>query len=575
MGRISLLSPAVISGIAAGEVIDRPATIIKELVENALDADATRIEIELEQAGLKKISIQDDGRGMDALDLALATTRHATSKIAQLKDLDGLNTFGFRGEALASIAAVAQLTLISRTAALPHGYKLVSQPNQPAVSVTTPQLEPIAAPLGTTIVVEDVFAHLPARLKFMKNPATELRHVLHVVTQAALMHPKVRFQLTHHHKPLLTLSPHANWQERVSAVLGQSTTRALVPLHYQEVPIQLTGFISPPGASRRQHGQQYVFVNRRPVFIAGLPQRFKAAYGRLLAAAAEPLFVLHLELPPHLVDINVHPRKEEARFTEQSQILGLVERALQHVFAQFELQPIPPDQEDREYALPQPTSPRSLPASDVTSQWIKENQPLWQLTANDSNQPGPVLQLHHTYLVTTTPTGLVLVDQHAAHERLIFDQLKQLYRQANTTRHTLAAPVVIEVSANEAALLLENITTLSKIGIELEQFGQTSFSLTTLPELLKDRNPEKLLLELVDELKTGHQVTQVDSLAERTLAYLSCRQAVKAGDYLTPEQRQELLRLLAEHPEKMTCPHGRPVAIVLTKTELEKRFGRR
>jgi DNA mismatch repair protein MutL len=573
-----------VAGIAAGEVIDRPATVIKELIENSLDAGATDIEIELEQAGLKKLLVRDNGIGMDQTDLQLAPQRHATSKLVELPDLQSLRTFGFRGEALASIAAVAELTIQSRPANQTNGWQVSWQPG----TDTPSELQPVPMAPGTTIIVQDLFAQLPARLKFMKNPATELRHILQMVSQAALMHPQVRFQVTHQRKQLQVVPAPQQWEDRVATVLGSTTSRHLWPVNQDYHTLKITGFIGQPGSNRKHHGQQFVFINRRPVHSSAITTRIKQAYGRLLAAAADPVFLLHLELHPQLVDVNVHPRKEEVRFMDTAQVLNLVEDAIAMSLAAL-AETMPTAQ----LLAPQPNMPAlplsasAPPASRLTTQWLKTHRPEWRLTGDtgptetNPEMPAPdtatteILQLDNTYLIMTMETGLLLIDQHAAHESIIFDQLQQLYQhQTPPAPVTLSPAQVIELGLPEALVLTEQLETLRGIGLELEPFGPSSFKIISLPGQWADRQPTTLVLELLDELKTGRPVPNVDDWGERTLAYLACRQAVKAGDYLTPEQRLELVTAVAEHPDQWTCPHGRPVASFIPTNEVAKRFGR-
>jgi DNA mismatch repair protein MutL len=572
MPRIHALPRSVINIIAAGEVVERPAVVVKELMENALDAGATQLTIRLEKSGLKKITISDNGHGMDVPDLKLSILRHTTSKIADAPDLEKIATFGFRGEALASIASVARLSMASRPLHSPSGYQITVENGQ-IIEET-----PVGMPPGTVVTVEDLFATVPARLKFLKSAQTELRLSISAVLQAALAHPEVTFQLYHHDKVVLSLPAEQSPLERTAQLL-QQPTHQLLPLHFNHTFFTAEGFLGTPQLARRSKTHQFLFINRRPVSHTPLTKLVKELYGSLLDPRSEPLFVIHLHLPARLLDVNIHPRKEAVAFMDEAQILELVERAVRHTL----------ENQDLTYEVDRTVSvgpwqlrdsapqPLDRTASGSTAQALKHVVKPWQVGQVEVSEQPYILQVHNTYLMTQTPTGFLMIDQHAAHERILFEQFKQaLASQAETPEViSLEVPALIAVSAPESELLDSHLALFHQLGLNLEPFGQHTFRLTTLPALLQDRHPTKLIREILDDLVEGKPVKGVDSIAERTLAYLACRSAIKAGDPLTQAERQQLLTKLAETTPNTTCPHGRPITITFELKDLEKIFKRR
>jgi DNA mismatch repair protein MutL len=559
MSKIKPLSDSVIAAIAAGEVAERPAIIVKELVENAIDAGATEITISLMNAGLDRIVVTDNGSGMDEADLAAAVQRHTTSKIISVDDLSTVTSFGFRGEALASIGSASHLLIQSKPEAAEVGFQIVIDNSQVI------EVQPIGMPTGTTVIVEHLFEALPARRKFLKQPATELKQIIESISATALSHPSVSFQLLNNQKVLLNLPAHQSPIERIQELLGSDISSRLIPLNFDHTYFNVSGFVGQPQLARRSHQQQFIFVNQRHVTHPSLARIIKDTFGSLLEPKAEPLFVLQLSLPHPLVDVNVHPRKETIKFMDESQVLELVKRAVSQALNHQDL--------TYTYAPESPSLVRDKTASYITSKVLKKAVDAWQLNQESSNE---IIQIHNTYLLTQTDQGLLMIDQHAAHERILYEQFLagfNIEQQTNSST-PLKSPITIELSLVDSQVLSNNLATIRQLGFEIDEFGHNSFKVSALPQLLADHDVHQLIIELIDDLHQGKPVTGLDSLAERTLAYLACRSAIKAGDYLTPNQRTELIKKLAETDSNFTCPHGRPVSVTVNLKDFEKIFKR-
>ncbi len=556
---IKPLSDYVIAAIAAGEVAERPAVIVKELIENAIDAEASEITISLTGAGLERIVITDNGSGMSADDLPVAIQRHTTSKITSVDDLEKVSSFGFRGEALASVGSVARLTIQTKQATAKMGYQLVVENGQ------IQQLEPLGIPNGTTVIVENLFESLPARRKFLKQPATELKQIVETVTATALSQPAVSFHLLNNQKTLLQLSPNQTLHERIQALFGQDISQRSIPLDFQHTYFTVAGFIGQPQLARRSHQHQFLFVNQRFVTHPNIARIIKDSFGSLLEPKAEPLFILQLTLPQPLVDVNVHPRKETVKFLDENQVQEVVKKAVSQALNSQDL--------TYSYASESPAFVRDKTASYTTSTILKKAVNAWQLNQESSHE---IIQVHNTYLLTQTDQGLLMIDQHAAHERILYEQFLAGFSTEQQAHHStpLKTPITIELSLIDNQIVIDNLETIRQIGFEIDEFGHHSFKVSALPRLLADRDVKQLLTELIDDMHQGKAVTGLDSLAERTLAYLACRSAIKAGDYLTPNQRAELLKKLAETDSNFTCPHGRPVSVTVNLKDFEKIFKR-
>ncbi len=599
MAKIHILSEEVANQIAAGEVVERPASVVKELLDNALDAGAKQVKVEAENGGIKKLVVMDDGEGMDKEDLEKCYLRHGTSKIATSDDLWRIQTLGFRGEALSSITAVSKLTIRTRTKAQSSGLELVVEGSKRR------SLKPVGMPVGTTVMVEDLFAQVPARRKFLKTTTTELRHITEMVIDHALGFPDVGWQLKHQGR--LTLNyPKTDSQElRVKQVLGEAIYGQLIPIHFDHPHLQISGLISKPQISHETKYKQYLLVNHRRVTDRGMVKAVKDAYGNLLPPKVYPVFVLYLNLPFEMVDVNVHPRKEEVKFVNGNFIYNSVRRAVSHALEKADLTfeyttQIKTDEADQEISgnlsRSFPSSPTRFDSArragrfdqlpplptQAQKQFTYDFQAQAALEVAEeilpyelATQAHPIIQIHNLYLVTQTDKGLLIVDQHAAHERILYDQLVAEFKakKKSTEKQSLLIPAKIDLPADDRLVMEEQLPLFSQIGFDLE-IQKRQLMVQAVPALLTGKNITKILSELIEDLKNEELLREVDDQSQRMLTFLACRSAVKAGDRLTAQEAQEIVNVVKDTKTQYTCPHGRPVKVEMSLQELEKMFKR-
>ncbi len=569
MPKIHQLSPSLIAQIAAGEVVDRPASIIKELVENAIDAQATEIAVELIESGLDTIRVIDNGVGMDETDLGLCFLPHTTSKLNESNQLSGITTLGFRGEALASLAAVSQLTISTKPTNDISGYQLTITHGNPS------EIQPLGLPNGTEVEVTQLFAQLPARHKFLKSPATELKQILKMMSQFVLAYPEIAFNLKNNQKLILDAPHYQTFLDRLENIVGTEFRQNSLPVTTTNETYQLAGFISPPSLSRESNLHHYFFINHRPVQPSFILPLIKQVYGGLLEPASQPLFVLNLTLPEHFVDVNVHPQKTQVALADQSTVFQFVQTTLEQVLHQYDLtfqsQLRLKDKNNFSYTA---DLNRDKKTHQPLHQALKSVVKAWETTHSRSQTE--VLQLHDLYLVTQTDQGMLIVDQHAAHERILYEQfLAEFQHQNQQSSQFLPKPVLLSFAVTDAELLTEHLSLFADMGIIIEPFGKAQFSVTHLPPRVEADRVKDLLTEWLDDIANETTLRSVDTLTKKTLSFLACRTAIKQGDALSQEERQNLLKKLAETHHNETCPHGRPTQFILTKKELEKLFHRR
>jgi DNA mismatch repair protein MutL len=592
--KIRRLEPHLINQIAAGEVIERPASAVKELVENALDAGSTTITVHLREGGRSLIAVTDNGLGMSREDLELAVERHATSKLPS-SDLFNIQTLGFRGEALPSIGSVSRLHLTSRGQGSEDAWLLKVEGGERKPSI------PTSHPQGTHIEVKDLFYATPARLKFLKSPSTELSHAVELLNRLAMSHPQVAFKLMADQRVVFDYKSCECLQDRLTQVMGADFTQNALPLEMARGDIHLKGFISLPTLNRANATHQYLFVNGRPVKDKLLHGAIRAAYQNFLASDRYPLLALFLTVPGEEVDVNVHPAKTEVRFRDSGLIRGTMVSALKQALAgashktattistqaiqAFRPEPlrqpsltgyIPP-------ALPQGpqrsfASPRSVPSPN-----LNDYQPP-QHTQDCLNEDSSSLldipplglakaQLHGTYIIAQTEEGMVIVDQHAAHERLVYERLKA--ELGHIKRQPLLIPEVVELNEPELDQLKAIQHDLLALGLVVEPFGDKSLLVREIPALLGEMNIQGLIKDLADEMKElGNPLSLKERLAE-ILATSACHNSVRAGRKLSLEEMDALLRQMEQTPHSGQCNHGRPTYVELKRADMEKLFGRR
>ncbi len=572
---IRILSDEIASQIAAGEVVERPASVVKELVENALDAGATHIRVLVEDAGKRLIEVADNGNGIPAEELPLAVARHATSKLESAQDLFRIATLGFRGEALASIASVSRLTLTSRPRAAESGHTL-----QVDAGVAGP-LRPVGAPAGTVVRVENLFYNVPARLKFLKADRTERRHILDLLTRYALAYPQVRFHLQQEGRAALQSSGNGDRREALAHLFGPAEARQMIEVVAQYDDLEITGFVSPPGLTRSNRSGLLFFVNGRPVRDAALTSALLRAYHTLLMVGRYPLAALFLKIPPQQVDVNVHPAKAEVRFRDKDAIFRGVGRAVHTALLAHTPVPDLPSL-GGEARLDAPAARLStLWGAAVTTEASASSSA--DARADGFAQPPlpavtvPLLrlvgQLAGTYLVAEGPDGLYLVDQHAAHERVLFERF-MAQRGEGIPAQQLMEPVVVELPPAAAEVLSEQLPTLSQLGFDVEAFGRGAFLLRAIPAMFQGMDPQAALRVLVEDFEED-ETPLAEEVEARIIARVCKRAAVKGGQILSPDEQQALLRDLEACQSPRTCPHGRPTMIHLSVDMLERQFGRR
>ncbi len=553
---IRVLPPEVAARIAAGEVVERPASVVKELIENALDAGATVIDVEIRDGGLSLIRVADNGVGIPRDEVPLAFERFATSKIRRAEDLAAVRTFGFRGEALTAIAAVAEVDLLTRCREEVEGTRARVVPGQP------PEIMPAASPPGTQVTVRNLFATVPARRKFLKSPLREADLVHQVVVRYALVFPNVAFRLTVNGRIVLSL-PKADPVQRIGQVLGREVADSLLEIQWEAADLRVHGWISTPQISRGSRDRQFFTVNRRPVRSGLLAVILERPYAGRLPAGRKPIAVVDISVDPRFVDVNVHPRKAEVRLAQERSVYWALARAVEEALEPF---PVVSLAEDTQW-------PFSISEERVQASVDEVGEGTGMYAAT----PRALAQLHNAYILAQDEQGLLLVDQHAAHEQVLFERI-----WAASEPRPLSPPVLIHLAPRDADTLAELVPLLREVGMDLEPFGAHAFALRSLPSALLEADPglsrperaRSLVDALMEEAHTYARLSP-ESLRERLAAKMACFAAMKAGDVLNKEQQQALLDALWKAWSPATCPHGRPAFISFSLEELERRFQRR
>ena len=545
MSVIHILPPQVAASIAAGEVVERPASVVKELVENALDAGAAAISVEVASGGLGLVRVSDNGCGMSRADAPLALERFSTSKIRTLADLSTIRTLGFRGEALAAIAAVAHLTILTRTAGELEGTRVSTRDGQVMA-------EPAASPAGCSVAVSDLFYNTPARRKFLKSVLREAELCQETIARYALAYPEVAFKLTVDGRERM-VAPPATPLERLGLALGREAAAEMLPIAWEAGELRVHGHVSSPAVGRSRRDGQYFFLNRRPIRSGLLAVMLERPYAGRLPLGRSPLAVVYLDLDPALVDINIHPRKAEVRFAQERAVYQALSQAVSAALTPFPVQEtwgVPG------WPFPEtPTAPVALADGGI---------------ANEVAQKAEALgQVRNTYIVARAFDELIVVDQHAAHEAVLTERLLAGEEQVRPS-----PPARLDLTPGEAELLAGHLGALADLGLEVEPFGASSFLLRALPASLAGQDIPILLAGLVAEMAAGRDLDP-DALREKLASKAACHAAVKAGDRLSADQQQALLNELLAAWSPATCPHGRPALFRLTVEEIERRFLRR
>lgn len=595
---VRFLDPTLINQIAAGEVIERPASAIKELVENAIDAGSTQIDTIVRDGGRTLISITDNGQGMSQEDLMLAVERHATSKIPD-SDLFNIQTLGFRGEALPSIGAVSRLTLTTRTAHSDTAWRLTVEGG------TKGELAPTSFGFGTRVEVRDLFYATPARLKFLKSPSTELSHTVDILNRMALAHPTVTFSLTDGDRQVLSYGPESN---RLSAVLGNDFLENACPVFLEREGLKLTGHISIPTYNRSNTTNQYLFVNGRPVKDKILSAAVRVAYQDFLSSNRHPVLALFLEIDPTEVDINVHPAKAEVRFRDAGLVRGVLISALKNALQEAAHRTSTTITQEAIVTFQRPStipSPSSLgkiysgystnrPATASSPRFafstplapdLAETLALYQAPTVMPSVESPSsedfllgtarAQIHQTYILAETPDSLVIVDQHAAHERLVYEKMKTEQAANGIKRQALLLPEVVDLPDEPLKALLSRQADLAQLGLIMEPFGGSAILVREVPALLVNADWKQMIQDLAAEIQEMDTTLSLAEQLNEILGTLACHNSVRAGRQLSIDEMNALLRQMEATPYSGQCNHGRPTYVKLQRQDIEKLFGRR
>ena len=579
MDQIKRLPPELANQIAAGEVVERPASAVKELVENALDAGARRIAVAIEFGGKRLIRVEDDGIGMSVEDAALALERHATSKLETLEDLGAIATLGFRGEALPSIASVSRLTLRTRPRGLSTGTEITVDSG---VTTATGQ---VGMPEGTAIEVVDLFHNVPARRKFLKSDAAEAAQVTRVVTQLSMGYPDVGFSLTSRGRQVLQCPPVETLQERFFQLHGDRPD--LVEVRKEAAGVRVSGYAAALVDQGPSRGPQTVLVNRRVVRDRTITHAIHEAYRQAALKPRTPEVHLFIELPADRVDVNVHPMKAEVRFFDQSLVHELLRRALADALGQpssasFRSQPAPAvTAEPVLRSIPGIVSSASVPSrwsagaeASVARQPDAGSSGVSWAPADERSPLIPLGQFRDTFIVAIDNDGIVIIDQHVAHERVLFEQVMTRLTEGALEAQRLLTPIVLDLQPAQRGGLAARATDLQRLAFEIDAFGGDSVQVTAVPALLDRQESERAVRALASDLERLDAGTGVDEVLRRLAATTACHAAVKAHDRLTPEKMQYILAELRRTEYSTVCPHGRPIALRLTREEIERSFQR-
>jgi DNA mismatch repair protein MutL len=599
MSIIKILPDNLVNQIAAGEVVERPASVVKELIENSLDAGATSVEVEVKDGGKSFIKIFDDGKGMSKEDLELAVQRHATSKITDEKDLWKIKTMGFRGEALASISSVSKMTIKSAKEGDVSGYQLEIDGGD------IKSISEAAMNRGTQIEIHDLFFNTPARKKYLKRDSTELSHITSVLNKVALANPGIALKLVHNNKVVFDFPKSSDLISRIADSFGSTTAEAMIPVFYGSSVFQIDGYIGKPLLSRSTAQHQYFFVNGRPIQNFLFAARIKDAYKTMLMEHKKPIFVINITIDPSLIDVNVHPRKIEVKFEDQQAMVKAVYGCVKVALEKANL--IPKGfSESRNYTADRfpVAEPRSANSnsqgfnmggnfsgsfgsgnSEQLDRVVRQTLVQDSFNLEDRTPAGieedrggkikSITQISNSYIVAENDEGLILIDQHAAHEKVRYEELMDQYENQEKSVQALLTPMNIEFSAEEIPLVEDSKEILKSLGFEIEPFGGNTYVIYAVPSCLVSEDIDDVIKGVLDDVKQGRMASNVQGKVEEVLTYMSCRTAIKFGQSLSLVEMQSLVEQLDTLKRPFTCPHGRPTMISLTLGELEKMFGRK
>jgi len=576
MPRIKILPETLSNKIAAGEVVERPASVVKELVENAIDAKSTEVTVEVNKGGRALIRVSDNGVGMDRDDALLAIERHATSKIGDEKDLFSIATLGFRGEALPSIASVSDMEIVTSVESAPVGTRIVVKGG------TIKKVSEAGAPTGTMISVYRLFSNTPARRKYLKTEQTEMGHISDTVTRLALAWPGIRFKFFHNARTVANWGPTADSMKRATDVLGANVEDGLYEVDYSEGNVGVHGFVASPDITRTTSRGLYVYVNGRFVRDKVLHHAIMEGYAGRLMKGNFPMAVLFVTLPFDQVDVNVHPTKNVVRFQAPSQVHSTISKGISKTLVAMDrpawgmAPPSRPVEKYYTYPLSPPHSdisePRAVPLPKDVRPSAPAPQPLWQERPFSSLRV--VGQLHNTYILCESEDGLVLIDQHAAHERVVFEALKAAYGGSDMARQGMLIPERLELSHREADILDGLLKELGQMGVEIEPFGGRTYLIRSVPEILAGKPVTPLVMEVIEKVEEIGLASGLHGAVDESLIIMACHGAIRANERLSKEEMKTLLGQLDSLENATHCPHGRPTLLRQSLRQIEKDFRR-
>ena len=574
MGTIQVLDDHTINQIAAGEVIERPASVVKELVENSLDAGAKNIRIRVEEGGTSLIIVQDDGCGMDREDASLAFKKHSTSKIRSFDDLSAVNTSGFRGEALPSIASVSRLRITTAEKGSKVGTRITIEGNEGL------KVEDHAAPQGTTIEVADLFFNTPARSKHLKRVSTELKHIVKAVTIEAIRRPDVGFNLVHGERKLID-APSSDLKTRIGVLLGRDAAKELIEIEGEGNGLKVHGYLTGPAVSRKTMLSIYLHINGRPVQARNICYSIRGAYGSLLHEGHFPIGALFLEIPSQDVDVNVHPAKTIVRIAQEERVNQELRRILKDILAEQALIShvnLDDTRTDSIFGTPLGGVASKNRAAQVSN--IDSLQKEFEIGFQDdenikTNMPTmrPLSLIENKYIVAMGIEGLYIIDFHAAHERVMYERLKDQARFSRIGKQELLKPISLELSKSEATAFEPMLPQITDMGFDAEKFGPSSFMIRSVPALLAGSEPERIR-EAIDDVVESGSMKSAEERHQYMMYTVACHSALRAGDKLTMAQMEFVIREMESIPNPYACVHGRPTVMTITPAELDKKFKR-
>lgn len=579
--KIQILPEHISQTIAAGEVVERPASIVKELMENAMDAGASEITVELISGGLQLIRVLDNGEGIDPEEVPVALQRYATSKIRKAEDLYAIDTLGFRGEALPSIAAVSQMTIKTRVPHSLSGVRMLCEGGE------IKSFSEVGCPVGTEVEAQNIFFNIPVKRKFLKSIQTELRYSLNHFLRLSLSRPSISFKFIHDGRILCEHPKTESPIVRIEAILGREIYHHLQPVGFEDGEIRITGFASLPSFSKGNANGIYLYVNRRFIRDRMIYKAVLDAYRHIIPAGKFPVVILFLTLPPSAIDVNVHPTKAEVKFKEPERVFRTVQGAFSFLHGLTSSLTAESYEDQREGMVPPkgaPLFPRSIPSSSVDFSSMREGRgplpmvrdmrdPEW----NVERQTGLRIlgQVQGTYIICEGEKGLILIDQHAAHERLLFEKYKKEYETGSISSERLLIPIAMELSTEESFILMSHLEAFQLMGFEMDPIGERVYAIRSTPSLIDQRDPQERVREILDELSFMKREGRGAEAIHTILVTLACHAAIRGNFGLRREEMEELVGTLSPFNLSITCPHGRPIFFVIPLEELAKKFKRK